>query len=70
MLLSRNKKIMYTPVNPSFTIQKWGLKGTKLYRCVFMIHKKLNVLVGVIIIQKWTRVDGNVDGQMNRQQFP
>ena len=23
MLLSRNKKIRYTPLNPSFTIQKW-----------------------------------------------
>ena len=27
MFLSRNKKIMYTPVNPSFTIWKWGFKG-------------------------------------------
>ena len=26
MFLSRNKK-MYTPVNPSFTIYKWGLRG-------------------------------------------
>ena len=26
---------MYTPVNPSFTIQKWGLRGSKLYRYVF-----------------------------------
>ena len=24
-------EIMYTPVNPSFTIQKWGLRGSKLY---------------------------------------
>ena len=23
------KKIMYTPINPSFTILKWGLKGSK-----------------------------------------
>ena len=22
---------MYTPVNPSVTIQKWGLRGSKLY---------------------------------------
>ena len=27
--LSRNKKIMYTPVNPSFTIQK-GFNGVKI----------------------------------------
>ena len=25
MFLSRNIKIMYTPVNPSFIIYKWGL---------------------------------------------
>ena len=39
MFLNRNKKnnvrkIMYTPVNPSFTILKWGLRGSKLYRYV------------------------------------
>ena len=28
---------MYTPVNPSFTIQKWGLRGSKLYRRVFVM---------------------------------
>ena len=28
---------MYTPVNPSFTIQKWGLRGSKLYRHVFVM---------------------------------
>ena len=28
---------MYTPVNPSFTIQKWGLRGSKLYRYVFVM---------------------------------
>ena len=27
MFLSRNKKIIYTPVDPSFTIWKWGLRG-------------------------------------------
>ena len=30
-------KIMYAPVNPSFTIQKWGLRGSKLYRYVFLM---------------------------------
>ena len=29
LFLSRNKKIMYTPVNPSLTIKKWGLRGSK-----------------------------------------
>ena len=28
---------MYTPVNPSFTILKWGLSGSKLYRHVFVM---------------------------------
>ena len=28
---------MYTPVHPSFTIQKWGLRGSNLYRHVFMM---------------------------------
>ena len=27
---------MFTPVNPSFTIQKWVLKGSELYRRVFV----------------------------------
>ena len=30
MFLSRSKKIMYTLVNPSFTIEKWALRGSKL----------------------------------------
>ena len=29
---------MYTPVNPSFTIQKWGLRGSELYRRVFVVR--------------------------------
>ena len=28
---------MYTPVNLSFTILKWGLRGSKLYRYVFVM---------------------------------
>ena len=39
MSLSRNKKIMYTPVNPSFSIYKWGLRGSKLYRYVFVMNQ-------------------------------
>ena len=31
------RKIMYTPVNPNFTIQKWSLRGSKLYRYVFVM---------------------------------
>ena len=32
MCLAEIRKIMYTPVNPSVTIQKWGLRGSTLYR--------------------------------------
>ena len=31
------RKIMYTPVNPSCTIKKWSLRGSKLYRHVFVM---------------------------------
>ena len=37
MFLSRTKKIIYFPLNPSFTILKWGLRGSKLYRYVFVM---------------------------------
>ena len=33
------RKIMYTPVNPSYTKQKWGLRGSKLYRSGFVMRK-------------------------------
>ena len=29
--------LMYTPVNPSFTIEKWVLRGSNLYRHVFVM---------------------------------
>ena len=35
--LAEIRKIMYTPVNPSFTIQKWGLRRSKLYKHVFVM---------------------------------
>ena len=38
MFLSRNEKIIYTPVNLNFTIYKWGLRGSKLYRYVFVMR--------------------------------
>ena len=34
---------MYTPVNPSFTIEKWGLRGSKLYRHVFVIRTNIGM---------------------------
>ena len=31
-------KIMYTPVNHSFTILKWGVRGSSLHGPVFVIR--------------------------------
>ena len=28
---------MYTPVNPSFTVYKWGLRGSTFYEHVFVM---------------------------------
>ena len=36
MFLSKNKKIMYTPVNLSFAIYKWGVRGYSLQGHVCM----------------------------------
>ena len=36
------RKIMDTPVNPSFTILNWGLRVSKLYRRVCVISHKLS----------------------------
>ena len=38
-IVSKIRKIMYTPVNPRFTIEKWGLRGSKLFRRVFVTSK-------------------------------
>ena len=36
--IKKKKKIMYTPANLSFTTWNWGLRGSKLYRRVFVIR--------------------------------
>ena len=36
---AETRKIKYTPVNPSFTTYKWGLRGSKLYRRVFVMQR-------------------------------
>ena len=40
MFWADTSKIMCTPVNLSFTIQKWGLRGSKLYMYVFVMFIK------------------------------
>ena len=37
MFLSGIRQIMYTSVNPSFTIEKWGSRGSKLKWYVFVM---------------------------------
>ena len=45
------RKKMVTPVHPSFTIQKWGVRGYSLHRLVFVmdiILTKMDALKGKI----------------------
>ena len=37
MSFSKIRKIMYAPVNPNFIIYKWGLRGSRLCRRVFVM---------------------------------
>ena len=38
MFLSRNKKTNVYPCKPQFYYIKWGLRGSKLYRRVFVMN--------------------------------
>ena len=42
MFWLKNKKIRYTPANPSFTIEKWGLRGYSLHGHAFLMYILLN----------------------------
>ena len=56
MFLAEIRKIMYTPVNPSFTIEKWGLRGTKLYRRVFvMLTTSIKVICSKSLQSRFNR---------------
>ena len=48
---------MYTPVNPSFTIQKWGLRGSTLYRQVFVMRPLLEMIkhlpIWIVSMRSW-----------------
>ena len=41
---AETRQIMYTPVNPSFTIQRWSLRGSNLYRYVLVMCPKIRFL--------------------------
>ena len=50
MFFSKNKKINAYPGNPSFTKKKWGLRGSKLYRYVFVMA---NIRCAVNVQEWW-----------------
>ena len=41
---------MYTPVNPSFTIYKWGLRVSKLYRYVLVMEGAFTRVLDSILL--------------------
>ena len=45
MFISRNKKIMYTPVNPSFTIEKLGLRRSMASRFTIYSINQISDLI-------------------------
>ena len=53
MFWAEIRKIMYTPVNPSFTIKKWGLRGSKLYRYVFVMTWTARTLIRLRTCSGW-----------------
>ena len=46
---------MYTPVNPSFIIQKWGVRGYTLHGLVIMMH--VHMLIKHVIISQYYIID-------------
>ena len=50
---------MYTPVNPGFTIYKWGLRGSKLYRHVFVMHSSIMMMLYITVVSVKTLSNGS-----------
>ena len=55
MFLNSNKKIIYTPANPSFTIWKWGLRGSTLYRHVFVMTAEFLIYNSIPVLLRFIR---------------
>ena len=49
MFLSSNKKNNVYPCKPKFYYKKWGLRGPKLYRYVFMMINKQNQISCLVL---------------------
>ena len=46
---AKNKKKMYTPVNPNFTIQKQGAKGVYITQnCYPEADRKMSIILGKV----------------------
>ena len=52
MFWSKNKKNRYTPVYPSFAIQKWGLRGYTFHGHVFLVSQFGNRKLKTMMIGK------------------
>ena len=53
MIFSKIRKIISTPVNPSFTIKKRGLRGSKLYRRVFVMGISVAVPLRLFVLSSF-----------------
>ena len=63
MFWAEIRKIIYTPVNPSFTMWKWGLRGSNFYRHVFVMQT--NLIVGFVV--RWHKqVKQNIKLKQNK----
>ena len=54
MFLGRNKKKYVSPCKPHFYYIKWGLRGSKLYRHVFVMHEMKLRVKGSVAGLVWT----------------
>ena len=70
MFFAEIRKLMYTPVNPGFTIKKWGLRGLKLYRHVFLMCRNyvLSWYWRNTPTLKWAAMSGNVPSDICAQR--
>ena len=68
MFLSRTKKNNVYPVNPSFTKQKWGLWGSKLYRNVFVMKQFITYKICSYISENMQFITCKICSSISRKQ--
>ena len=77
MFLSRNKKNNVYPCKPQFYyIKKWGLRGSKLYRRVFVMGSKLyrsDFVMRMLIRLRWMHMSegtfSHIEADMSIRTF-